>query len=81
MKNIESLNIDSIRREDERNAEYDFSPDGSDIPGVPGYKQTAGARMKQESVDVLQKKYRCHALDYSSTTSNQTGFGSFQSPL
>ena len=54
MKNIESCNIDSSRREDERNAEYDFSPDGSDIPGAPGYKRTAGARMKQESVDVLQ---------------------------
>lgn len=56
MKNIESLNIDSIRREDERNAENDFSPDGSDIPGAPGYKRTAGARMKQNDLDELQQK-------------------------
>jgi hypothetical protein len=34
-----------------------FSPDGNDIPGAPGYKRTAGEWMKQESVDVLQKKF------------------------
>jgi len=34
-----------------------FSPDGSDIPGAPGYKRTAGEWMKHESVDVLQKKF------------------------
>ncbi|MBK8684978.1 MAG: hypothetical protein IPN26_08250 [Bacteroidetes bacterium] len=53
MKNKESLNIESIRREDERNAEYDFSPDGSDIPGVPVYKRTAGARPLQTSFNTL----------------------------
>jgi len=30
------------------------SPDGSDIPGAPGYKRTAGEGMKQKEVDVLQ---------------------------
>ena len=36
-------------------ADIIFSPDGSDIPGAPGYKRTAGERKKQKGVVVLQK--------------------------